>query len=179
MVLGQIDQESRVLDRRQENVAEVLPLRHPALDRPAPEHPAPEDRVAAPLEEGLDQVWYDRRIVLVVGMDHHHDIRAALEGRPVAGLLVSAVSAVPLVPDDVQAEATRFLDRVVARGVVHQDHVVHGFSRNVRERARQGLLRVVGRHDHGDLPARRRRAEETFVHRCADDRPAPRSPSVS
>ena len=50
----------------------------------------------------------------------------ALEGRPVAGLLVAAVAAVLRVLDDVEAQAARFLDRAVARGVVHEDHVVHG-----------------------------------------------------
>ena len=92
----------------------------------------------------------DRRVVLVVGVDHDDDVRAALEGRPVAGLLVAAVAAVLRVHDDVDAQLPRDLDRAVARAVVDEDDVVHVRLRHVGVRPLERLLGVVRGHDDGD-----------------------------
>ena len=151
MVLGEVEVERRVLDGREEDVREVLPLRHAALEGAAAEHPAPEHRVDLPLGDRLDQVVEDRRVVLVVGVDHDDDVGPARERRRVAGLLVPAVSPVLRVDDDLEP-----LDRPgerhgpVAGGVVDEEDVVDALLRDLLEAPEQGLLGVVGGHDDRD-----------------------------
>ena len=134
VVLGEVEVERRVLDGRQEDVREVLPLRHAALDRAAAEHPAPEHRVDLPVGDRLDQVVEDRRVVLVVGVDHDDDVGPAREGGRVAGLLVPAVAPVLRVDDDLEPR-----DRPgerhgpVPRGVVDEEDVVDPLLRDLLE----------------------------------------------
>ena len=90
-------------------------------------------------------------IVLVVGMDHDHDVRAELQGLGVAGLLVAAVAPVLFVDEDAEAELPGQLDGPVPAGVVDEDDLVHPLARDVVEGALQRLLGVVGRHDDDDF----------------------------
>ena len=180
MVLGEVEVERRVLDGRQEDVREVLPLRHPPLERASAEHPAPEHGVDGARRDRLDELGEDRGVVLVVRVDHDADVRAARERRRVAGLLVPAVAEVPVVDDDVDPrDRARGLDGPVVRGVVHEDDVVDPLLRDLVERLVERLLRVVRRHDDGDalsvdrhgrilndFRGRRRRGRRGSAGRC-------------
>ena len=86
-------------------------------------------------------------------MDHDDDVRAALERRAVAGLLVAAVAAVLRVDHDVDAERPRDLHRAVPRAVVHEDDVVHVRLRHVGVGALERLLGVVRGHHDRDAAA--------------------------
>ena len=99
----------------------------------------------------------DPAVVLVIGVDHDHDVGAAVQGFPVARLLVAAVAAVRRVNDDRQAHLAGHLDRAVRAAVVDEDDLVHAAGRHVGQGRRQGALGVVGRHDGDDamLPLRR------------------------
>ena len=65
------------------------------------------------------------RRVLVVGMDHDHDVGAFVQRQRVARLLVGAVAAILGVDvDGGPRERSRLPDRVVAARIVHDDHAV-------------------------------------------------------
>ena len=81
VVLGEVEVERRVLDGGQEDVREVLPLRHPALERAPPEHPAAEHRIFLSARDRADELGEDGRVVLVIGVHHDADVRAALRAR--------------------------------------------------------------------------------------------------
>ena len=93
---------------------------------------------------------HERRVVLVVGVDHDHHVGAAAQRLEVARLLVAAVAAVLDVHDDFQAQPLGDIDRVVVADVVDQDDFVD----HVHGQAAIGLLerarRVVRGHDHHD-----------------------------
>ena len=112
VVLGQVEPEGDVLDRRQESVADVLPARHAAGQRVA-EEAAAEHEVVRARGDRLDERRDARRVVLVVGVEHHDDVGAGLERRVVARLLVAAVAPVLGVDDDVEAELAGDVDGLV------------------------------------------------------------------
>ena len=127
--------------------------------------------------ERVEQVGNDPRVVLVVGMDHHDDVGAPLERRPVARLLVCPVAPVARVDDDVDPETARDLDRPVPGRVVHEDDVVHEVLRDVVVRLLEGPLRVVSGHDDGDAQHRAytpRRVRITLRVRRRMDRSSPK-----
>jgi hypothetical protein len=92
------------------------------------------------------------RRVLIVRVDHHHDVGAFGQRQGVAGLLIRAVSAIDGVHVHAgSGEEFRSLHRVVPARVVDDDHPIdeivgEDFFMSPFERAR----RVVRRHhDHG------------------------------
>ena len=107
VVLGEVEIERGVLDGGEEDVREVLPLRHAALERAPAEHAAAEHRVLVAARDRADEVGQDGRVVLVVRVHHDADVGAARERRRVAGLLVAAVAAVLRVRHDVDSREAR------------------------------------------------------------------------
>ena len=135
-------------------VGEVLVGRHAAGARLAPRADAvAEHHVAVAAAQQSHQVRHQPRVVLVVGVDHHHDVGAARQRLAVAGLLVAAVAEVALVLDHREAEPAGERHGAVAAAVVHQDDLVHRAGRDVRDGPLERGLGVVGGH-HGDGPAR-------------------------
>ena len=63
-------------------------------------------------------------------MEHHDDIGIVLQGVQVAGLLVAPVAGLVRVPDELERQLARQLDRLVGGEVVHQDHLVDLIERN-------------------------------------------------
>jgi len=118
---------------------------------PILKHPGSEYGVTLPPEERLNELGNDRRIILMVGMDHDHDVAAELEGFRVAGLLVPSVPAIFLVGEDPEAELPGEIDGAVRARVVDEEDVIHPVARDVVERAFQGFLGVVGGHDDDDF----------------------------
>jgi hypothetical protein len=90
---------------------------------------------------------------LVVGVEHHHDARAALERLGVAGLLVSAVAAILLVHQHVQAQLVGHAHGLVGGAIVDEDEIVGHRPIDLGDGAPQGLLRVVCGHHHADARA--------------------------
>jgi len=148
VVLGQTQAEGQVLDLGQESVADVLPARHPTGQWIAQESAA-QGHVRLPGLDRRDELRDARGVVLIVGVQHDDDVGAHLEGTVVAGLLVSAVSAILLVNRDVESEVVRDVDRLILRHVVDQNDVVNDVVRNVVVGPFERECRVVGRHhDH-------------------------------
>ena len=119
----------------------------PASGSPRKRLPSIRSRVAG--RDGGDERRDARRVVLVVGVEHHDDVGAGRERRVVARLLVAAVAPVLAVDDDVEAELPGDLDRLVARHVVDQDDLVDEVVRDVGVRPLERPGGVVGGH-HDD-----------------------------
>nr|WP_230316224.1 hypothetical protein [Conexibacter sp. W3-3-2] len=100
------------------------------------------------------------RLVLAVGVEHHHDVGAAVERVEVAGLLVAAVAGVVGVPDDAQAQTRRDVDGVVGAVVVDQQDLVDPVRRDRADRVLERRRRVARGHDDRDLLA-------LAAHRCS------------
>ncbi len=149
MVLGQVQAEREILDGRQEPVAEVLPAWHPTGQWIAQEATAKHE-VAAAGHDGRDEVRDPGRVVLVVGVEHDHDVGAGVQRRVVARLLVAAIATVLLVDDDVEPELAGHVHGLVAGHVVNEDDALDEVVRNVGVRALEGARGVVGRHDDDD-----------------------------
>ena len=101
-------------------------------------------------DDRLDERRDARRVVLVVGVEHHDDVGAGLERRVVARLLVAAVAPVLRVDDDVEAEVPGDVDGLVLRHVVDEDDLVDDVVRDVGVGALERQGRVVGGHDDDD-----------------------------
>ena len=93
------------------------------------------------------------RRILVVGMHHHHDVRAAAKRLAVAGLLIPAVTLVPAVHNGVDAEPPRHLRRVILGGVIHEDRFRNNIGIDLAKGALQCPFRVVGRKNDDYLLA--------------------------
>ena len=91
---------------------------------------------------------------MIVRVDHHDDLGAALERFAVAGLLVAAVAEVALVDDDRESQLLGQRHGAVLRAVVDQDHLVDRAFRDVLDRLLKGLFRVVRGHHHDDFHRR-------------------------
>ncbi|MFO1415223.1 MAG: hypothetical protein U1F10_15230 [Burkholderiales bacterium] len=90
------------------------------------------------------------RLVLVVGVHHHDDIRAGAQRLAVAGLLVGAVARVDRVADRVEAEALGDGEGGVVARIVDQHHVVDHVAGNRAIARRQRALGTIGGHDDDD-----------------------------
>ena len=117
----------------------------PASGSPRNRLPSIRSRVA--VDDRRDERRDPRRVVLVVGVEHHHDVGAGREGRVVARLLVAAVAPVLAVDDHVQPELPGDVDGLVARHVVDEDDPVDQVVRDVGVRPLQRPGGVVGGHD--------------------------------
>ncbi len=124
----------------------------PASGSPRKRLPSMRSIVAA--QDRLDESRDPGRVVLVVGMEHDHDVGPRFERRVVAGLLVAAVAAVLAVDDHLEAEPPGDLHGLVARDVVDEDHPIHEVVGHVRVRALEGERRVIGGHDDHDAASR-------------------------
>ena len=82
-------------------------------------------------------------------MNHHDDVGAGLERRPVAGLLVAPVAPVDLVAERSQSELIGCRDRVIAAGVVDQDHLIDDLAVELADGAPERRFGVV-RREHYD-----------------------------
>ncbi|MEJ7697013.1 MAG: hypothetical protein WKF78_10460 [Candidatus Limnocylindrales bacterium] len=112
--------------------------------------PAAEHEVVGARGDRLDQGRDARGVVLVVGMEHDHDVRPGREGRVVAGLLVAAVALVLGMDDDVKAELPGDVHGLVARHVIDEDDLADEVVGDVGVRSFQRPRRVVGGHDDDD-----------------------------
>src|SRR6266851_7228347 len=153
VVLRQFVPEQQIFDSRQDAVGNVFPDRHPAGQRADAEDARAQHHVEMSAGDHPRHGRHQPRRVLVVGVDHHHDVRPAPQRLGVAGLLVPAVAAVLLVHHHVQAQLARHAHRLVIRLVVDEDDVVGHGAVDLRDRAAQCLLGVVRRHHHADPPA--------------------------
>src|SRR5262249_27193424 len=89
MKIAQILAEHGVFDYCQHAVGDVLVDWHAAVERLAPRaDPRGDDDIADVRLDEANSKWYDTRIVLVVRMNHHNHIGAAVERRVITSFLV-------------------------------------------------------------------------------------------
>ena len=72
--------------------------------------------------------------LLIVRVQHDHEIGAVLERHPIAGFLVPAIALVAVVPDCEDIVLARNADRVIGAAVVDQDDVVDNVLRDFPQR---------------------------------------------
>ena len=150
MVFRQLVAHQQVLEEGEAAVGDILVDRHASFQRALTQNTGGEDHLINPVGDEVDHRLQEERRVLVVGMEHHDDVRPDLERLVVAGLLVAAVAFVLIVLDDIfDAQLLGHLDRVVAAAVVDQDDVVDDVERDLVVSLFQRLLRVVGGKDDG------------------------------
>ena len=150
MIFRKENVEGGVFHHSQKQIRPVLPARHAALDGAAAEHARSENRIGLSTQQGADQLGNDLRIVLMIGMDHHHDLAGHFIHRcSIAGLLIAAVAAIPFMDNHAHRKLAGQLDRPVAGAVIDQQDLVDPSAGDVVVCGAERSFRVVCRQ-HGD-----------------------------
>lgn len=88
-------------------------------------------------------MWNHAGIVLIIGVEHHHEVGAVLECFPIASLLVGAVAAVTIVAQECDRQSLGYAYGVVRAGIVADDDLVDARAVQIGERSLQRIGRVV------------------------------------
>src|SRR5262249_9541014 len=99
----------------------------------------------------LNDLGEERRVVLIIGVDHHDDVGAGAKGFAVAGFLIGAVAVVAIVNEQFQSKLAGDLGGLIGAAVVHQDDQVDHIAGQVRIGHVEGFGGVIGRHHHHDF----------------------------
>lgn len=153
MVFREFGAKQPVFHQGEHTVAEILVQRHAALQGPAGQNTRAQDHVVGAVRDHGAHGAQELGRVLVVRVEHDHDVGLLLQGQPVAGFLVAAVTQVGLVPVRFDAELPGLVRGVVPAVIVHQDDLVHGVAGDFGNGLVQGFGRVVGGQDHGNAQA--------------------------
>lgn len=148
--LAQVRAQHHVLKKSERPVGDITRPRHAALACVAAQHARTQDRLVHP---GIEQVGHRRnqpRFVLVIGMQGHHDVRAALQGQSVALFQVAAKAAVLGLAEHEDVELGGAANRLVMALVVDQYHIVNDAAVDLRDRPCQRFRHIVRGHDHRD-----------------------------
>src|SRR4029453_5116709 len=94
VILRQFGAEQKILNQGENPVRDIFPPGHPAAQRAPAEDARGKDAGEKTAPDEHRHRGDERRSVLVVGVDHDHDVRAGGEGESVTGLLITAVAAV-------------------------------------------------------------------------------------
>jgi len=148
MVFRKLYAEQQIFHQRQPPVGDVFVNRHPPLQRATPQNPRGQHRVELTGCQHRRHRRNQPRRVLIIRMQHHHDIRTPRQRRRVARLLVAAIAPVAVMPDGMNAKLRRQCHGGISTGVIGQDDVIHNVVRNFRKslpQRRGGIIR--GHHD--------------------------------
>ena len=149
MILRQFLVEQDVLRECQKTIRDVFVQRHAAFECTIAEDPTAEHHgihlIANDARHRMDEV----RGVLIVGMQHDHDIRPEFEGFSVTALLVSTIALVLFVADNVSyAQLPGLFDGMVAAGIIHQHDFVNNVERNLSVCDLKRFFCIIRRKDH-------------------------------
>jgi len=139
------------LKESQEAVGDVFVAGHAALQSGNTEDAGAQGGVIFRVSDHADEGNEQTRGVLVVGMDHDDDIRAATEGLAVTGLLVTAVAEILSMHEGDQAELAGEFGGAVLTAVINQDDLIDKFGGQIAVGSFEGLGRIIGGHDHYDF----------------------------
>jgi hypothetical protein len=153
VVFGQVQPERPVLEDREPAIGEELPAGHAPGERVA-EEAAAQHQIAAAVDDRGDEFRYPRRVVLVIRVEHHHDISPGRKRRVIARLLVPAVTQVLAVDDHVKPELPGDVHGLVTRHVVDEDDPADDVVRDVGVSPFERPRSVIGGHDDDDLRER-------------------------
>jgi hypothetical protein len=111
----------------------------------------PSTQGCKPLRDHRNQRGQQQRRVLVIRMNHHHDVRTGFQREPVASFLIPAVASVFLVDVDLHAfQIARHRHGVIPAAIIHENDVIHDLLiAHLVVRLAQRFRRVIGRH-HDD-----------------------------
>ena len=162
--LREVQAGQPVLEPGQDSVADVLVERHPAGAGTAGlDHPRAEHCVRVSRHQGRDDVLDALGCVLPVTVEEDDHVEAPFDRPCVAGLLVSPVAEVAVVPHDRERQGGPVLELqsdlvgAVGAGVVTHQDVVDCLDEGVRQ-PRQGVRESAGRvvrdHEHADAQSR-------------------------
>src|ERR1035438_3830231 len=103
VVFRQLDAQKEILKGGEESVGDVLIERHSALEGATAENAGAEDHVVDAACDHACHGWNKGGRVLVVRMDHHHDVGTCGQSLAIAGLLVAAIAVVCVVDECLHA----------------------------------------------------------------------------
>ena len=149
MVFRKLRPQEQILKRGQKPIGHILVQRHSAPERAPSDDSGTQDHI---VDAGGHHPGHGRdqeRRVLVVGVDHHHDVGAGGECLAVTSLLVATITIVAVVHEGRQAQTLRQADRLVGARIIHQYLEVNRFG-HVADRLLERLLRIVGGHHYRD-----------------------------
>ena len=90
--------------------------------------------------------------VLIIGMEHDHDIRAQVQRLFITGLLIGAIALILLMNDHMlDAQFFRFCLGVVIAKIVNDDHLVHDIKGDFIEGLFERFFGIISRHHHDDF----------------------------
>ena len=94
---------------------------------------------------GRDQFW----VILVVRVQHHHNVSAQAERVLVTRFLISSITPVSFMPEDMpDTKRFRHLYRFILAVVVYEDHIIHNSEVNFTVGFLQRLCCIVSRKHH-------------------------------
>jgi hypothetical protein len=126
VILTVVTPEASVFYSREEFVANPFPARHPANDCPVVQQPRPDHHVGISLSDRLHHCRDQSRVVLIIGMDHDHDVGAIAQGVDVTRLLIGPVAPVRGMDDHVEPLLECDGRGLVRAGVIDHDRLVDG-----------------------------------------------------
>ncbi len=158
MEFRQLAPQEKVLKSGQKTIGHILVCGHPSRKGTASDDAGPQDHVINTEGDHAGHGRNQLRGVLIVRMDHHHDIRPVLQRLLITGFLVPTVSQVPFMPECLDPKVPCQRNGPVGAPVIHQQHAVHHIHGDFPVGVHQGFFRVVGRKyhhyfffiDHGD-----------------------------
>ena len=152
VVLGQLLPDQQVLDRGQGAVGDVLVQRHTTGQRTTAQNARAQRHVVQAAGDAVCQRGHQPRRVLVVRVNHDHDVGAATQGCGVASLLVCSIATIASVNDGIQPEPKRQLGCSIGRPVIDQNDLIDALW-HLCDRPLQRGRGVVGGHDEHQLVA--------------------------
>ncbi len=150
VVFGEFLSEQDVLDQRQNPIRHIFIDRHSACNRILCQDSR---RQAHIIHAGGDHRGHGRHefgLILVIGMQHHHNIRPARQRDVVTTFLIRAISLVRLVADAMNAELLSQGEGVIRAMIIDQNHIMHHIHRDGGDRGTQGFRGVVCGKDDGE-----------------------------
>ena len=150
VVLGKLGSEQEILDKCEYAITDIFPERHAPAERMPTENARCDDGIVGTVDDHGAHGKNEMRIVLIIGMQHHHNVCMTIESSLVTRLLISAVPSVPVMHDGRDAECRRLRRRVVPAAVVNENDLVNDVFGHILVRVFQCFSGVVRRHDNDD-----------------------------
>ena len=152
VIFRQLRSHQNVLRDSQEPIGDVLPPGHAAAQCEPTQDARSHHKIVELVRDHAGQGRYQLRSILIVGVDHNHDICAAFERQPVAGFLIATVAEIFVVHvHDDAGQRSRERDGAIATAVVDQDDIIHdALLEDLVVGRAKGEFCIVGGHDDRD-----------------------------
>ena len=144
---------------------------HSVLEWSAPQwiakHAGGEHNIGLALQDGGGDRGQNAGVVLVIGMEHHHDPGAVVEGKFVTRLLVPTVPSIPRMLQHGDSHFPGERGGLIVAGVIDQNDPVESVAGHVPIGSGESFGGVVGGHnDHDSRPRIRFNHSPHFLEPC-------------